>query len=209
MTQHPQQVLKIICLKHKAIYRARKSVLWTGAGVLRNKKLSSWIWEPKHDAKMCATLSKFSAYFTDSSGLDSHPSASWQSLSSVLMWPLSVEEKIPSLVIFCLCVGIPPHLEQHLRQSRASLFAWSASSAQHLAVTTDRKGIFALLQGRRHFAIHIHRQTYTNLYTVGVTSLRPSPACKFLTPQEHCCEIPNSSGTCRGQQSIAEAASPS
>lgn len=183
-----------------------------GRRFLETKNPTSWIWEPKHDAQMQATLSKCSAYFTDSSGLDSHPSAARQSLPSVLMWPLPGEEKSPFLATFRPCVHIPPHLEQHLLQSRASLLAWSASSAQHLAVNADRKGIFTpprVRALRYPPTIRIHHQTHTNLYSLGVTPLRPSPACQFLTPQEHCCEVWNSSGTRRGQQSIAEAAPPS
>lgn len=121
--------------------------------------------EPKHGI-MCAMLSKFSYYFTDSDGLDSHPSALGRSLLSVTMLPLPVEEKSFSLVIFCLCVHIPSHSKQQLLQSGASLLACSASSVQHLAINTDMNSIFALLQGKPLWLPTIQPQsTFTVTHT--------------------------------------------
>lgn len=107
-----------------------------GRRFLETKTPSSWIREPKHDAQMRATLSKCSAYFTDSSGLDSHPSAARQSLPSVLMWPLPVEEKkpflshLPPMCSHPTSLGTAPASEQGLPACLVSIFC-TAPCSQH------------------------------------------------------------------------------
>lgn len=172
-------------------------------GGSQKKTPPSWIRELKHDGTMCAMISKFSYYFTDSNGLDSHPSALWHSLLSVLMLPLCVEEKSLSLVIFSLCshpisLWTATASEQGLLACLLSIFC-TAPCNQHRCERhlhpPPRKTTLAPYYPT---TIHIHHYTYNFLYCRGHLILDRVQLVNSWYHREHLCEISNKSGTCQG-----------